>query len=66
MARGRKVKLNDPALLTWARESAGYSVDDVADWFKTKSAADIRAWENGRDAPTYRQLEKFARKVSVT
>jgi len=62
MARGFKVRLNNPALLTWARESAGYEVEDIADHLK-KPVDAIHAWEDGSDAPTYRQLQKFANKV---
>jgi Zn-dependent peptidase ImmA (M78 family)/transcriptional regulator with XRE-family HTH domain len=58
----RKVRLSNPALLTWARRSAGYSVDEIAAHLK-KEPHVVRAWEHGADAPTLRQLEKFARKV---
>jgi Zn-dependent peptidase ImmA (M78 family)/transcriptional regulator with XRE-family HTH domain len=46
-----------PAVLTWARKRAGYSVDELA----TKSGlADVAACELGQSRPTYRQLEKIA------
>lgn len=48
-----------PAVLRWAREAQGYSVDDVATHLK-RDAADIIAWEEGKDAPTYAQLERLA------
>lgn len=62
MPRSATVRLNNPELLAWARETAGYDVEDVADWFK-KPAGIILAWEQGDEAPTYRQLQRFARKV---
>lgn len=63
MAHTIRVKLNNPALLTWARESAGYSVDDLAAYMK-KPVDTIRRWETGVEAPTYRQLQAFAKKVA--
>jgi len=62
MGRSVKVKLNNPSLLTWARESAGYGLGEIAGYLG-KSVEDVHAWETGSDAPTYRQLQKFARKV---
>ena len=51
-----------PAVLRWARERAGYSVEDVAQRMK-KDSSDIEAWERGAGAPTYVQLEKLAYEV---
>ena len=48
-----------PAVLRWARERAGYSVEDVAQRMK-KDSSDIEAWETGAGAPTYIQLETLA------
>jgi len=62
MARSTKVKLNNPALLRWARETAGHSVEEIADHLNKPPDA-IHAWEEGMDAPTYRQLQAFAKKV---
>lgn len=46
-----------PAVLTWARERAGYKVDELA----AKSGfAEVAACESGQSNPTYRQLEKIA------
>lgn len=46
-----------PKVLTWARERAGYKVDDLA----AKSGfAEVAACERGQSKPTYRQLEKIA------
>lgn len=59
MPRSARVRLNNPALLTWARTTAGYSVDDIARHLG-KSPEVIEAWERGDAAPTYRQLQDFA------
>ena len=48
-----------PAVLRWARERAGYSVEDVARRMN-KDSSDIDAWETGANAPTYIQLETLA------
>jgi Zn-dependent peptidase ImmA (M78 family) len=46
-------------ILQWARERAGYTVDEVA--VRLKKPVDVvRAWEGGTDAPTFRQLEEMA------
>ena len=50
----------NPNLLIWARESAGYSQDEVAS--KMRIRADrLIAWENGELAPTIKQLRKLGR-----
>lgn len=54
-----RVKLNNPMILTWAREEVGLKIPEVAERFK-KSAATIEAWENGQEAPTFRQLIELA------
>ena len=49
-----------PSVVTWARERAGFSVDDaVADFRK------IAQWEAGEAFPSYPQLEKLAEKFKV-
>lgn len=48
-----------PAVLRWARESQGYSVEEVAEKLK-RDPADVEAWEAGDGAPSYAQLEKLA------
>ncbi len=46
-----------PEVLTWARERAGYNVDELA----AKSGfAEVAASERGKSKPTYRQLENIA------
>jgi len=44
-----------PALVTWARERAGISLEDAGRTFKK-----IEEWEQGASAPTYGQLEHLA------
>jgi len=48
-----------PAVLRWARESQGYSLDDVAIHLK-RDIGEIVAWETGAASPTYAQLENLA------
>lgn len=50
------------SVLRWARESQGYSVDEVASRLK-RDPAEIAAWEAGEASPTYVQLETLAYKV---
>ena len=51
----------NPAIIKWTRERSGYSLQDIAKFFK-KDIAAISNWESGSSAPTYRQLEKLADK----
>lgn len=52
-----------PAVLRWARESIGMSVEDVALKLK-RPPEEVRAWEAaGGASPTYVQLETLAYKV---
>lgn len=44
-----------PAIITWARERTGLSLEGAAEKFKK-----IAAWEAGEAAPTYTQLEALA------
>ncbi len=46
-----------PAVVKWARERAGFSIDDASRIFKK-----IAAWEAGESAPSYPQLEQMAEK----
>ena len=48
-----------PSVLLWARETQGYSVEDVAAYLK-RDVAEIQAWESGDLGPTYAQLERLA------
>lgn len=51
----------EPSVLQWARESAGYTVEDIAKRFK-KDPAEILAWEGGdpEDRPFMGQLRDLA------
>lgn len=51
-----------PEILRWARKSLGLSIDDVAEILK-RHPEDVEAWEAGRSAPTYPQLERLAYQV---
>lgn len=51
-----------PAVLKWAREAQGYSIEDVAAKLK-RDAAEIASWEAGDSFPTYAQLEKLAYQI---
>lgn len=46
-------------ILQWAREKAGYSLDEVARSLK-KDTVTIVSWESGDAFPTYHQLERLA------
>jgi Zn-dependent peptidase ImmA (M78 family) len=50
----------EPALLRWARQRAGYSVERVRGRFPK-----IDSWERRETQPTLRQLEAFARATHV-
>lgn len=49
----------NPAVLTWARENAGYAIADVARRLKTSDDR-IRSWEAGQRRPTLPQLRNLA------
>jgi Zn-dependent peptidase ImmA (M78 family)/transcriptional regulator with XRE-family HTH domain len=49
----------NPTILKWAREKAGYSIEDIARSFG-KDVEIIRQWELGEALPTYGQLEKIS------
>lgn len=49
-----------PAVLTWARERAGLTLEEAEGSFKK-----IREWETGDSAPTYPQLEKLSDKLGL-
>lgn len=44
-------------VLRWARETAGYSLEDISSAYKK-----ILNWEAGEDFPTYKQLEDLSKK----
>lgn len=49
-----------PALISWARERAGFPIEDASKVFKN-----IAAWEAGKGAPSYPQLEQMADKFKT-
>lgn len=49
-----------PPVLRWARERAGFSLDEATDLF-----AKFEDWENGESAPTFPQLEKLAEQFKI-
>jgi Zn-dependent peptidase ImmA (M78 family) len=49
-----------PAVVQWARERAGYSMDDAVRHFKK-----IAAWESGEALPTYAQVEQMAERFKI-
>ena len=56
---GKPVTGINPAVLKWARERAGYTIQEIAARFGYDSGI-VVAWEAGDGAPTYAQLEKLA------
>ena len=55
----------NPAILQWARETAGLSVEEVVRKLNRKDiiAETVDAWERGERSPTYLQLETLAYKI---
>ena len=55
----------NPAVLRWARETAGYSIEDVVDKIKRKhvTVEVVQDWEAGNASPSYPQLEKLAYEI---
>jgi len=55
----------NPAILLWARETAGLTVAQVAAKLHSKSitAETVVSWESGKLSPSYIQLEKLAYQV---
>lgn len=54
-----------PQVLKWARESSGYTVEDVVAKLKRKTITNqtISDWETGKDFPSYFQLERLAYEI---
>jgi Zn-dependent peptidase ImmA (M78 family)/DNA-binding XRE family transcriptional regulator len=59
MAR-RIPALVNPPLLAWAREQAGYSIEEAAKKAKV-TPAKLKAWESKSPGPTLRQAENLAK-----
>ena len=51
----------NPAIIKWARERSGYTLEEVANSLN-KDVETISNWESGSSAPTNAQLEKLADK----
>lgn len=54
MAKAHNV---NPAMIKWAREDAGFKLDDLP-----KSLEDAEKWETGEKIPTWADLRKLAKK----
>jgi len=52
----------NPDILRWARETAGYSIEDLVNKIDRKhvTVEVVQDWENGNASPSYPQLEKLA------
>lgn len=59
MPRRSAEALVEPAILVWARSSAGYSVEEAARSLQTKPEK-IIAWEAGDESPSMAQLRRMA------
>jgi Zn-dependent peptidase ImmA (M78 family) len=55
----------NPLILKWARETAGFSIEQVVHKLSRKkiTAQTIAAWECGESAPDYIQLERLAYEI---
>lgn len=60
MAETKEALPVTPSVIQWAREHAGFSIDDASKIFKK-----ITYWEAGEDAPSYPQLEQMAEKFKT-
>ena len=49
----------NPAMLRWARERAGYSIEEVARRRRVPPER-VKEWEAGKSFPTWKQLEQLA------
>lgn len=49
-----------PAIITWARQRAGFTLDSVTHEFRK-----IEAWERGEGGPSYPQLERLSERFKV-
>ena len=54
-----------PQVLKWARESSGYTVEEVVAKLKRKTITDqtLSDWESGNAFPSYPQLERLAYEI---
>ena len=47
----------NPAMIKWAREDAGYSLEELPDYLK-----DAEKWETGEKTPSWADLRNLAKK----
>lgn len=57
--------LIQPRMLEWARKRAGFAIEVVAKKLSVKDTAQILAWEQGTESPTFVQAQKAARVLHV-
>jgi Zn-dependent peptidase ImmA (M78 family) len=55
----------NPRILRWARETAGYNIEGLVKKLDRKRVTleVVNDWENGKDSPSYEQLERLAYEV---
>ena len=58
MARSTEA-IVEPSILTWARATAGLSIEEAANSLQTKPEK-VQAWEEGEESPSMAQLRKMA------
>jgi transcriptional regulator with XRE-family HTH domain len=51
--------LVEPAILAWARASAGFSIEEAAHSLQIKPEK-VTAWEGGQESPSMSQLRRMA------
>jgi Zn-dependent peptidase ImmA (M78 family)/DNA-binding XRE family transcriptional regulator len=49
----------NPAVLRWARETAGYSLEEAAE--RVADPQTLKAWEAGKDRPTWAGIKRLAK-----
>lgn len=54
----------NPIILSWARERAGFSVDDIAQKLHVRVQALVE-WEQGTTLPTFKQAQRLAKATRV-
>lgn len=54
-----KITAINPAILQWARQRSGLSLEDLAE-LMNRDSEEIEEWENGESAPSYKLLEDLA------
>lgn len=54
----------NPSILSWARERAGFGVDEIAEKLKIKPEQWL-AWEQGEKNPSFGKAQEFARKTHI-